>query len=98
MACSSDNILSYFLPDTFKYKVLECKLFDDQNFECHVRIALKHLQDFRQWLHNFEEKTNTSWIVKKSHVCNDKTSYVVNRNYVCQHSSFRKRRKVMALQ
>ncbi|GIX91377.1 uncharacterized protein CEXT_610771 [Caerostris extrusa] len=89
--CDGDFCLeNKLLPKKFKHKILKKRKIDSQNFECELRIALNTYDDVREWLKHFKENTNTEWLLRQRTANED---YVLNELYVCQNSSYGKKRK-----
>ncbi|GBN30708.1 hypothetical protein AVEN_146592-1 [Araneus ventricosus] len=77
-------------PKKFKYKILKKRKIDSQNFECELRIALNDFDDVKEWLKHFKGNTNTEWLLRQNTTCEED---VLNQLYVCQNSSYGKKRK-----
>ncbi|KAF8777660.1 hypothetical protein HNY73_014484 [Argiope bruennichi] len=84
------DIENAVFPKKFKYKVLKKRKIDSQNFECELRIALNDYDDVKEWFKHFKGNTNTEWLLRQSTTCEEN---VLNQLYVCQNSSFGKKRK-----
>ncbi|GFS44608.1 uncharacterized protein NPIL_498351 [Nephila pilipes] len=90
-ACGAgSDVVNRYLPRNYKYKILKKRKIDYQNFDCDLRVALNNSDDFREWLELFKANSNTDWILRQSKTSEDT---VLNQYYVCQRSSYGKKRK-----
>lgn len=84
-------MLDDILPSEFSYKIIQSSVISAENFQCEVRSNIGTEEGFFKWLRDFEAITNSSWILRDS-VSKEKSRFQLSKNFVCQHSSFRKKK------
>jgi hypothetical protein len=78
-----------WLPRKFLNKVVEYKSFeDDSSFKATIRTTASTKGEMAAWLHDFELRTKTKWLVRLTYPHLQRLSYRID--YVCQHSAFNK--------
>lgn len=76
-----------WLPEVFKSVVIKHESVDN-GFFATVRSSAKSTEELGQWLQEFEDKTKTRWVVRRTYPGVSRLACRID--YVCQHSNFNK--------
>lgn len=85
--CALLSQLEGWLPQKFETVVSKCS-GAPQAFSAVLRSKLHDVEEVKQWIEEFEEKSHTTWIVRKTKP--NAQRYLLRRDYYCQHTSYGK--------